>query len=629
MRSESISKINSMEQLLKVLIFCVGLILVQNAKTQPSGGPYGPIPQTYELPVVSGTIYYISPDGKTDADGKSLKTPTTLENAISKVITGDAIVLRGGTYRTGDLMLNQSIVMQPYQDEIPVVKGTLIAKDWEGGRPPFPGAKGLWKIKWKHLFPSAPDDWWRKESSGRITPLHKFNNDMVFINGKFLQSAGWLGELDENHYYIDYENQYVYISSDPTDKQVEITAFNRGLVITPMEVNGKKADHKGPAIKGITFTQYAFHVIDVEGYYPEGISKEEEHGKDVVGTTFENCTISYSGRVGAFMLGDKLTFKNCKVTHTGTEGIYIVASSDVLLERNIFTQNNIEDIHGYYASAVKIFNQTHRVTCNDNLVIDLHNSVGIWYDVGNEDGVFTNNWIQNVGDRYRTFVPNSAWPADNGFFFEISKRAIVAGNVFINDDNGIAILNSSGAKVYNNTFVNSTAVFNRTRRGENTDHFGWHITTGPDVLGRINHEFVNNLMVGDADYNRPLLSIGQMPDQCDQQTIPALKTLDHNAYVKLGNNEEPIIWLSQKLGEDCETTFSSTSELNNKVKNYEKGGISLLNYSGPLFKSIELNNFQLQDGFKGENAAMTIPKEILEVIKNQSSTKYIGAYPPQ
>ena len=452
---------------------------------------------------------------------------------------------------------------------------------------------------------------------------------MVFINGKFLQSAGWLGELDENHYYIDYENQYVYISSDPTDKQVEITAFNRGLVITPMEVNGKKADHKGPAIKGITFTQYAFHVIDVEGYYPEGISKEEEHGKDVVGTTFENCTISYSGRVGAFMLGDKLTFKNCKVTHTGTEGIYIVASSDVLLEHNIFTQNNIEDIHGYYASAVKIFNQTHRVTCNDNLVIDLHNSVGIWYDVGNEDGVFTNNWIQNVGDRYRQFVPNSAWPADNGFFFEISKRAIVAGNVFINDDNGIAILNSSGAKVYNNTFVNSTAVFNRTRRGENTDHFGWHITTGPDVLGRINHEFVNNLMVGDADYNRPLLSIGQMPDQCDQQTIPALKTLDHNAYVKLGNNEEPIIWLSQKLGEDCETTFSSTSELNNKVKNYEKGGISLLNYSGPLFRSIELNNFQLQDGFKGENAAMTIPKEILEVIKNQSSTKYIGAYPPQ
>ena len=616
-----------MKHLPNVLIFCIGLILVQTTKAQPSGGPYGPIPQTYELPKVTGTIYFVAPDGKTDANGKSLETPTTLENAISKVITGDAIVLRGGTYRTGDLMLNQSIVMQPYRDEIPVLKGTYLAKDWEGVKSPYTGTTGLWKIKWEHLFPSAPEDWWRKESAGRMTPLHKFNNDMVFVNGKFLQSAGWLGELDENHYYIDYENHYVYLSFDPADKQVEITAFNRGLVITPKEVNGKKTDHKGPAIKGITFTQYAFHVIDVEGYYPEGISKEEEHGKDVVGTTFENCTISYGGRVGAFMLGDKLTVKNCKVTHTGTEGVYIVASSDVLLERNIFTHNNIEDIYGYYASAVKIFNQTHRVTCNDNLIIDLHNSVGVWYDVGNEDGVFTNNWVQNVGDRYRPFVPNAAWPADNGFFFEISKRAIVAGNVFVNDDNGIAILNSTGVKVYNNTFVNSTAVFNRDRRGENTDHFGWHVTTGPGVLERINHEFVNNLLVGDANYNRPLLSIGQRPDQCDQQTVPALKVLDHNAYVELGNNEEPIVRLSQKLGEDCETSFFSTSELNSKVKNYGKGGISLLNYSGPLFKCMELNHFQLLNGFKGENAAVTIPKEILGVIKNQSGTKYIGAYP--
>ncbi len=618
-----------MKKIVKALIISIGLILVQNAKAQPSGGPYGPIPQTYELQKVSGIIYFVSPDGKTDADGKSLKTPTTIENAISKVVTGDAIVLRGGTYRTGDLMLNQRIVMQPYQDETPVLKGTYIAKGWESVRSPYTGDQGLWKIKWEHLFPSAPDDWWRKESAGRVTPVHKFNNDMVFVNGKYLQSAGWLGDLDKDHYYIDYENHYVYLTIDPTDKQVEITAFNQGLIITSKDANGKKADHLGPTLKGITFTQYAFHVIDVEGYYPNEISKEEEHGKDVVGTTIENCTISYGGRVGAFMLGDKLTLKNCKVTHTGTEGIYIVASSDVLLERNIFTKNNVEDIHGYYASAVKIFNQTHRVTCNDNLIIDLHNSVGVWFDVGNEDGVFTNNWIQNVGDRYRTFVPNTAWPADNGFFFEISKRVVVAGNVFVNDDNGIAILNSTGAKVYNNTFVNSTAVFNRDRRGENADHFGWHVTTGPDVLGRINHEFVNNLMVGDVNYNRPLLSIGQRPDQCDQQKIPALKVLDHNVYVELGDNDQPIVWLSQKQGDDCESTFKTTAELNNKVKNYEKGGLSLLNYSGPLFKSTELNNFHIQNGFKGEDAAVTIPKEILDVVKNQSGTKYIGAYPPQ
>jgi len=37
------------------------------------------------------------------------------------------------------------------------------------------------------------------------------------------------------------------------------------------------------------------------------------------------------------------------------------------------------------------------------------------YDVGNRDGVIINNWIEGAND---------------GFFFEISRGATVAGNVF-------------------------------------------------------------------------------------------------------------------------------------------------------------------------------------------------------
>ena len=66
----------------------------------PSGGPYGPIRQTYDLPDVNGKIYYVAPDGKAENSGETLEEPTTLEKAIEKVVTGDAIVLRGGTYRT-------------------------------------------------------------------------------------------------------------------------------------------------------------------------------------------------------------------------------------------------------------------------------------------------------------------------------------------------------------------------------------------------------------------------------------------------------------------------------------------------------------------------------------------------
>ena len=77
----------------------------------------------------------------------------------------------------------------------------------------------------------------------------------------------------------------------------------------------------------------------------------------------------------------------------------MIGSSDVLLERNIFRRNNVEQLTGYYPAAVKIFNQSRRVTCRDNLVIDNPNSNGIWYDVGNVDGVFVNNWVEGAHRR--------------------------------------------------------------------------------------------------------------------------------------------------------------------------------------------------------------------------------------
>jgi hypothetical protein len=327
---------------------------------------------------------------------------------------------------------------------------------------------------------------------GKKTPQHRFNNDMVFVNGKFLQSVGWEGDVDENSYFIDYEAGLVYIGVDPTNKLVEITAFDAALLRTTKGCHGKITDHKGPVIRGITFTQYAYRAIEIEGKEPEGLSAEADHGKEVIGTTLENCTISYCSRVAGYFRGDHLTIRHCRVSDTSTEGIYIIASSDVLLEKNIFTRNNIERITGYYPAAVKIFNQCYRVTCQDNLIIDLPYSNGIWYDVGNVDGRFLNNWVEGVGNNNSVFSTDQPWPSDNGFFFEISKGAICAGNVFVNCDHGLWVLNSSNVQIYQNTFVNSTVCIARNARIAAGDHFGWHPTaqalmsiTGMDIYSSI------------------------------------------------------------------------------------------------------------------------------------------------
>ncbi len=603
------------------LIFCVFSSLSLTA--YPSGGPYGPIRQAYDLPKVSGKIYYVAPGGKGESKGGTLSDPTTIEKAIEKVVTGDAIVMRGGIYRTGELILNQGITIQAYADERPILKGTYVAAEWQDL------GNGLWKTKWTRLFPEKPDNWWWVDWHGRKTPLHRFNNDMVFIDEKFLQSAGWRGEVDENSYFIDYGTKEVYIGADPKDHLVEITAFEGGIYRTTGKCHGKISDKKGPVIRGITFTQYARRAIFVEGTYPEGLSDESEHGKEVIGTKLENCEISNCSRVAARLRGDSLVMRHCKISNTSTEGIYIEASNDVLLEKNIFTKNNIERITGYYPSAVKIFNQSYRVTCRDNLVIDLPYSNGIWYDVGNVDGVFVDNWVQDVGIKNRAFSKERFWPSDNGFFFEISKRAICVGNVFVNCDQGIYVINASDVKIYNNTLVNSTVTIGRTPRSAEGDHFGWHPSTGPDVDERYGHIFVNNLLAADENYRRPLFVTFQTASLCGKLKKPQLDKLDNNVYVRSpGSKTDLLMYWSPFKNKECIGEFNSLSELHKLHKEFATDSKYLVNYESPLFKNWKLGNFELLKGFPGSGVATKLPDKIKELLElPEGDTAFIGAYP--
>lgn len=140
--------IKSISVVVAVLNFAT-LACSSSAVAQPSGGPYGPTQKAYEAPGDAKHIYYVAPDGKPAAGGTTADTPTTLEVAIKSATTSDAIILRGGVYRTGNLRLNQGITLQPYKDERPILKGTLVATEWESLQ------DGLWRTKWQPLFPAT------------------------------------------------------------------------------------------------------------------------------------------------------------------------------------------------------------------------------------------------------------------------------------------------------------------------------------------------------------------------------------------------------------------------------------------------------------------------------------------
>ena len=592
------------------------LMAAAPATAQPSGGPYGPIQQHYVVPRAAH-VYYVAPDGLTDAPGTGLDEPTTLESAIARVVSGDAVILRGGVYRTGGLTLSQGITIQPYRDERPVLKGTRAATEWEALR------NNVWRTKWTTLFPAKPLGWWRREREGTLTPRHRFNNDMVFVDGRLLRSVGWEGELDAGSFYIDYDTGYVYIGTDPNGHLVEITAFDVALLRTSRPAHGKANDRRGPVIRGLTFTQYAYRAIDIEGVRPAATADEEPtddpigpadpstYGKEVTGTTIEHVTISFCSRVAGYFRGDGLTIRHSLVADTGTEGIYVIGSSDVLLERNIIRRNNVEQLTGYYPAAVKIFNQSRRVTVRDNLVLEQPHSNGVWYDVGTVDAVFVNNWIEGTL---------------TGFFFEISNGAVVAGNVFVANDTGIRILNSANARIHHNTLVNSPLVVERTERSATGDHFGWHPRTGPDVDQRDGHVIAGNLLAATPAFAAPLLRFVQPPALCGRLTRPQAATLDANLYVRQGPSAQPLILWSPAAGETCQRGLDTLAELQAGTPAFERTGRALADYRGALFRSPDLRNFELAELPPGVRTVDSTPAGILRLLGwNEASVP--GAFP--
>jgi len=555
-------------------------------------GNYGPIAQTYDLPQVDGTVYYVAPDGDAQAKGTSLDAPATLEAVIANVKTGDAIVLRGGVYRTGNLELNQGITMQPYRDERPILKGSQVADDWEQQ------INGLWRTSWDHLFPEVAPDWWRRERLGNQIPPYLFNYDMVFVDGEPLEVVGWEGEVTEGTYSIDYENGNVYIGVDPSEHEIEITAFDNALTRVTGEVHGKKSDRLGPKIRGITFTQYAYRALEIEGTEGEGPTPEAEMGKDVVGTELENVTISYCSRVAGYFRGDDLVIRNCLITHTGFEGIYVISSADALLEHNIVTHTNIEQFEGVFPTAIKIFNQTHRVVVRDNLIIDNPYSSGVWYDVGNVDGQFYNNWVETT---------------DNGFFLEISKGATVAGNVFFNCGTGIYILNSCDARIYQNTLLDSSIKIQRTSRSAANDHFGWHPATGPDVDERDGHMLANNLMVAREGFKFPLVQTIQEGSLCGELTEPQVASMAHNVYVQQDRRQPLLTWSPADGGNDEEGCSAEITELSAlQDRGFGEGSQAFSDYYRPVFQSPILKRLAPRADFPGLKAAGEVPPQVAD-----------------
>jgi parallel beta-helix repeat protein len=238
--------------------------------------------------------------------------------------------------------------------------------------------------------------------------------------------------------------------------------------------------------------------------------------------------------------------------------------------------------------------------------------------------------VEGVGSVKREFLNKKPYPSENGFFFEISKGAVCAGNIFVNCDQGIFILNSSNVQVYQNTFINSTVCIGRNERSPvNDGTFGWHSGTGPDVSKRCGHVFVNNLLTADKNYHRPLLLLWQ-PDSMNQLFDGTqLKQFNYNMFVRNSNkNSNPLILWTPAINSDSQISFESLEELQKMYPEFSTHNQYFAD-DVPLFKSRELRNYQLLQTFPGYKIASLLPAEISKLLGFlKKDIRYIGAYPP-
>jgi hypothetical protein len=203
------------------------------------------------------------------------------------------------------------------------------------------------------------------------------------------------------------------------------------------------------------------------------------------------------------------------------------------------------------------------------------------------------------------------------------------GNVFVDCDKGIRVLNSSNVQAYQNTFVNSVASFERTPRSAAGDHFGWHPATGPDVAARHGHIFAGNLLVADEGFRKPLLNVEQTPALCGTLTDSQLARLDGNVYVRRdGGAARPLITWSPASGATCTVALNSPAALNALQPGLEARSRALEAYFGALFESPELDNYGLVASFHWVSAGDPVPAEVLKLTGwKPNPARLPGAYP--
>jgi nitrous oxidase accessory protein NosD len=362
---------------------------------------------TYPIPAGAR---FVSPSGS-DAAAGLLATPwRTLTHAVLAAPSGTTIVLRAGTYREMvETRVDKRFTFQPYPNEEVWLSGSRPVTGWASDG-------NAWrKDDWTVRFSRAGVD------PSMIDPLVPFAGypDMAFIDGTPLRQVGRRASVVAGTFFVDEVDSKLWVGSDPTGHVVEASVIAEGLHVKAPDT----------VVRGLGFKHFA-NPMGRLGAVKAGGAR----------TVIEQNVIVDNATAGLSVIGPDVVVRRNTVTRNGQLGVHGNHATGMQLESNVISGNNAERFITWSAAGgVKVTEST-GVLMRGN-VADDNWGHGLWYDSSSHDATV----VHNVTRR------NAA----AGIFFEMSNRALIAGNVSTNNEAGIQAGESGDVDLWNNVMIDN------------------------------------------------------------------------------------------------------------------------------------------------------------------------------